>query len=149
MCDHGLSYKTCVHRTLKNIHSNQCFTVIFGISIFLNDKIANKLSATQNDRYAVTIIYNIFFFGKYLKGLFIRKWISGHPRCRCKVCFFIITALDRCIIKKEGLWLLIIHPLHNVCFFTEVVKNKTLLIIFFWQNVTPCNNVWCNILINK
>ncbi len=95
--------------------------LFFGISIFLNDKMANKLSATQNDRYAVTIIYNIFFFGKYLKGLFIRKWISGHPRCRCKVCFFIITALDRCIIKKEGLWLLIIHPLHNISFFTEVV----------------------------
>lgn len=35
MCDHGLSYKTCVHRTLKNIHSNQCFTVIFWYKHFL------------------------------------------------------------------------------------------------------------------
>ncbi len=47
--------------------------LFFGIRLFLNYKIANKLSATQNDWYVVTIIYDVFFFGKYTKGLFIRK----------------------------------------------------------------------------
>lgn len=103
-----------------------CFFFFFGINVFLNYKIANKLSATQNDLRAVTIINKILFsfflfFEKYLRGYFIWKLKSAeNPQTIIDVEF---------VSSPEQIWI--------VFDYKSLIINDNFNIFFFFYKLWP------------